>query len=273
MTDDVGIEKQGPVVLTPLQTPPRAGLRLQHLMIAVVACALIAWLSIVSLASLIALAFFGFVIVGVGIAVYFVQRNHSQQETLLWALAIASERSLPMAPAALAFADQYGRTFRWRIQLLAGLMNQGASLVDALKQVPNLIRRESLVLITTGEATGTLPEALREAAGLKTEDRSWKNSLVVRFMYLMWVLIVIQGCTGFLCYFVVPKFLAITRGFGVEIPRISHVVMDLGKYFVEDFAPLTALVVIFELAILLLLPLTLFNIFEWHIPLFDSLFR
>jgi type II secretory pathway component PulF len=271
--DDVGNEKQGPVVLTPLQTLTRAGLRLQHLMFGVVACALLIWLSIVAIAWLITLSFLGLVVVGVGIAVFFVRRNHSQQETLLWALAISAERSLPMASAALAFADQYGRTFRWRIQLLAGLMNQGASLVEALNQVPNLIRREALVLITTGAATGTLPRALREAAGLKTENKEWKNGMVVRFMYLILVLFVIQGCFGFLLNYIGPRYLSILNDFRVEIPGLSQTVMAIGQWLFEDHVVLMGLVGLVEVGIFLLLPLTLFNVFEWNLPLFDSLFR
>ena len=101
-------------------------------MFGVVICAFLLWLWKVALVWLIVLLFFSVSLTAVAIGVFIVRRNVVQQETLLWALAIAAERSLPMGAATLAFADQYGNTFRWRIQLLAGLLNRGlASLPEA----------------------------------------------------------------------------------------------------------------------------------------------
>ena len=50
----------------------------------------------------------------VGLGVVLVRWSSTQRESLLWALAIASERSMPLSEAALAFSDQFTGVFRRR---------------------------------------------------------------------------------------------------------------------------------------------------------------
>jgi type II secretory pathway component PulF len=266
-------DEKAPVVLTPLQAPARAGFKLQHIMFGVLVCAFLMWLWVAAWVWLIVLLFFAVVLGAVGTSVYFVRRNLVQQETLLWALAIASERSLPLAPAALAFADQYGSTFRWRIQLLAGLISRGAPLAEALEQVPNLLRREAQVLVWCGAATRTLPKALREAAGLKSERmRNW-GWVAARFAYLLTILLLIETSLGYLTWSVAPRFTAIIRDFGVEMPPATALMIQAGEYLFGDHFAIALCAVALQVLVLLLIPLSVFNVFEWNIPFLDSLFR
>jgi type II secretory pathway component PulF len=266
-------EKKAPVVLTPLQVPHRAGIRLQHIMFGVVICAFLLWLWKVALVWLIVLLFFSVSLTAVGIGVYFVRRNVVQQETLLWALAIAAERSLPLAGAALAFADQYGNTFRWRIQLLAGLLNRGLSLTEALEQVPNLLRRDSQVLIGCGEATGTLPKALREAVAMKAERLQAWGWIAIRFAYLLALLLTLEVSLNFFAWSIAPRFTAIIKDFGVEPPRLTQMAADAGDYLFRDYLALTLPLIAVQAIVLLLIPVSVFNVFEWNIPFLDALFR
>ena len=266
-------DEKAPVVLTPLQAPARGGFKLQHIMFGVLVCAFLLWLWKVALVWLIVLIFFSVVLGAVGVSVYFVRRNLVQQETLLWALAIASERSLPLAPAALAFADQYGSTFRWRIQLLAGLISRGASLSEALEQVPNLLRREAQVLVWCGAATRTLPRALREAAGLRSERMQNWGWVATRFAYLLTILLLIEASLGYLTMSIAPRFTSIVLDFGVELPTATAVMIQAGEYLFQDLYAITLCIVVLQVLVLLLIPVSVFNVFEWNIPFLDSLFR
>ena len=273
MSHDVARDEQKPVILTPLRASTRAGLRLQHIMFAVGVSAFLMWLWQVATVWLFVLVFFLIVVAAVSAAVFFVRRNLSQQETLLWALAISAEKSLPLAPAALAFSDQFGNTFRWRIQLLAGLLNQGASLTEALDQVPNVFRREAQVLIWTGAATGTLPRALREAADLRDSRRASWGWLAGRFAYLVFLLLMIQMSLLFLIGMVAPRYTMIMTDFCLVLPPATSYAIALGQWLFNDYVVLTVAAIALEVLLVLVLPLSFFNVFQWNIPALDSLFR
>ncbi len=92
----------------PMAEEQRGGLRVLHLMYAIVGCALLAWLVRITDSGLWMILLLGAVLfaAAVGLAVVLARRNATQQESLLWALAIAADRSMPLPTAALAFADQ-----------------------------------------------------------------------------------------------------------------------------------------------------------------------
>ena len=80
-------------------------------------------------------------------------------------LAIAAEREMPLAPAVVAFADQYRGGSHRRIMHLAAELNGGAMLPEALERVPRTSSRATRVLLAwVGQAAGMLPKALRVAA-------------------------------------------------------------------------------------------------------------
>src|SRR5260221_5129534 len=127
-------------------------------------CAFIFWIGIVAGIWIVSISAVLLVTCAIGAAVVFARRGAAEQESLLWAMAIAAEKSLPLAPAAMAFTEQYSRSFQWRVRLLTGLLSEGTPLPDALDQMPRMLTRESMLLLRSGWATGTLPLALREPA-------------------------------------------------------------------------------------------------------------
>ena len=131
------------------------------------------WLWKVAMVLLIILLFFAFLLGAVSVGVFFVRRTVVQQETLLWALAIAAERSLPMAPAILAFVDQYGNTFRWRIQLLAGLLIPGLVSARGVRAGPEPRQTRLARPDQTRRGDGHASPALRDAVTLDPERIAW----------------------------------------------------------------------------------------------------
>jgi protein transport protein HofC len=241
-------------------------------MFAVVVCALLCWLWVQLQWGLIFGAIFLVIPASIAIAVILVRKSSSQHETLLNALAIAAERSLPLAPAALAFADQFGRSFRNRVQLLATLLNEGAPLPAAIDQVPSLMSRDSQVLVRTGWESGTLPHSLRDAAALRATIHAAWGSIAARYTYLVGLVLSLQTIVTFLMYFIIPKFEAIFKDFGLGLPVITVATIHVSHALVK-YAPVTFLLVLLEAALLLLLPLGLFNVTRWNIPFLDSWLR
>lgn len=262
-----------PVVLTPLIVPEREGIRLQHLMYAVVVCALLLWLAMLAKYWLIVIVIVGGVGLAVAAAVILARRNASRQESLLWAMAIASERSMPLSPAVLAFADQFGASFRWRVELLASLLDEGKSLPEACEQVPGLFSREALVMIRAGWATGTLPAALKQAATLRATSGKVLGGVASRLAYLLSVLLAMQVVTMFIIYFIAPKLQAIFYDFGIELPRMTTLTIQASSWASGPIGLLLVPLVLGELLALLLLLFGAFDFFQWEVPLIDGLFR
>jgi len=272
-TDDFSDESK-PVVLTPVeQHPARGGLRLQHLIYMVGACAVLFWMGREAGILIVFIMVATGCAAVAGLAVVLVRRNVMQQESLLWALAVATERSLPLPPAALAFADQYGWGFRGRVEHLASLIDQGASLPQALTLVPGLISREAAVLVRTGWASGTLGRALREAAGLRaTRQAAWGDA-AARLAYLAVACLTMQVVTVFILYFIAPKYEAIFRDFGVALPAATIFTLRVSHALVDWWGLPLLFLVLAELAALLLIPLSLSDPYRWNVPPIDALFR
>ena len=258
----------------PMAEEQRGGLRVLHLMYAIVGCALLAWLVRITDSGLWMILLLGAVLfaAAVGLAVVLARRNATQQESLLWALAIAADRSMPLPSAALAFADQYSATFRWRVKLFASSLSEGLSLPQALVRVPNLLSREAQALVKTGWSTGTLAQSLREAALIRSERHTAWAAVAFRFMYLGGVFLALQVVSMFILYFITPKFEAIFNDFGMQLPAATIFTIRLSHVFV-DYSFVTVILVFLELVLFAALPLGLFNVFQWDVPILDWLYR
>ncbi|MFO0908235.1 MAG: type II secretion system F family protein [Isosphaeraceae bacterium] len=264
--------KREPALL-PFDPPAPGGLRLQHLMLGVILAAFLLWVGIIAglwlfTGSLVLLAS-----CVIGIAVVVARRGSTQQESLLWALAIAAERGMPLAPAALAFADQYSGGYRWRVRLLANLLEEGRTLPEAVEEVPGLVGGEARVLIRTGDATGALAESLREAANLRNARQAVWGSVAGGFAYLAMAAFVMQVIFGFIMYFIIPKYQAIFADFGVELPALTRSTIQF-SHAVAGYGGLPLLLlVLIELVTLLALPMGLFRGVDHNMPLIDWIFR
>src|SRR5262249_6435225 len=156
----------------------------QQLMYAIAGVAVFAALyRVAGPAAFLFLLFLG-VFLAIGLAVVISRRNATQRESLLSALAIAAERKLPLAPAALAFVDQFSGSYRWVAQRLAFLLNDGVPLPQAIDGTPGSVSAEAEVLIRAGWSSNRLGPALREAAALRESRRSAWGSAAAQVSYL-----------------------------------------------------------------------------------------
>jgi len=159
------------------------------------------------------------------------------------------------------------------VQILASLLNDGATLPEALDQVGGLMSREAEVLVRTGQATGTLPRALRQAAGIRAVRQAAWGSVASRFLYLAAVFFVTQVITGFIAYFIAPKYEAIFRDFGVPLPNVTVATLRFSHLLAGYGGVPLALLALTESAALVVFLLGLFSSSLGDVPLADSLFR
>ena len=145
---------------------------------------------------------------------------------------------MPLAPGVQAFSSQVSGIFQIWAESLAELRRQGAPRPDALDRLPRLVPVSSALLIRTGWDSGNLAAGLGQAVEARTRRLPVLRSMGARIAYLLWVITIGQVIVGFVMYFIVPKFEAIFKDFGIELPevtilviRASHVFVDFGWLF------------------------------------------
>jgi type II secretory pathway component PulF len=205
----------------------------------------------------------------IGSIVYLCLRRHSNnQEALLWVLTVAADRGMPLAPGVLAFSSQVSGIFEVWSESLAELLRRGVSLPVILDGMPMLVPRSSALLIRLGSESDNLARGLREAVDARSRKLPIFRSIGARIGYICWVMFTGTGIVGFVMYYIIPKFEAIFRDFGIELPEIT-ILMIRGSHYAIEYAwvpVLTFLVLGFTMLIKLMIGR------DMSLPLVDRLF-
>jgi len=206
-----------------------------------------------------------------GVLVHLVgRRRAAQQEATLWVLALTAERGRPLGPAIAALAEQSTGVHRRRARQLAECLDEGMPLPDALDFVPGSAPAAARVIVRVGHDAGRLPEALADAAsGRSARPPGWQ-AFGSRVGYLCMVLLVLQAIVAFILYFITPRFEAIFRDYGMDLPRVTIGIIILSHWATGGFM-LPALAVT-EGLILVYLPFAFGGYANLHVPLLDRLF-
>jgi len=245
-------------------------LRLSQLMLIVLGVAVLLWVGIIFGAAVAAGSFLALLVLAITMSVAMVNARTARRDVLLKVLSIAAAKGLPLGPTASAFADQDQGGLRQRILRLAHHLNQGATLSDSLTAVPRLIAQDGVLLARAGEETNSLPRALATASHSRGSRFPIWLAIAGRFSYVLFILLILQTITSFILYFIVPKFEAIFAGFGVPLPQVSVLIIDLSHWLVR-FSPLILVALLFEIVLILFLPSTFASYNKFEIPLFDRL--
>jgi type II secretory pathway component PulF len=188
------------------------------------------------------------------------QYGYCRRVELLHLLAGAAEDGVPLAPALRAYLKDRPRGsmrefwvasllffvlpgYYWiwhrrshfdrKVEQLARLLEQGTPLFQALQWTPGLASRETVLAAAIGESTGQLPTCLRKAVGHQTAGL-WIE-FFPQLVYPVFVLLMMASISGFILYYIVPKFKKIFMDFGVDLPTMSLVFLELSDWVVNYF--------------------------------------
>jgi type II secretory pathway component PulF len=243
--------------------------RLSHMMWLIAGIAVVLALFVTIGAPFVVFAIVLLFAMAIGAGVILARRRSTQQDSLLWILAIAAEGNMPLAPTVAAFADQYGGKYRRRIMNLAAELDAGCALPEALVRVPPVVSRDAVLLARVGVQTGRLPQALRMAASSRASQLPIWTAIATRFAYLLALLLFMQTICGFMMYYIVPMFESIFKDFGVPLPT-STISMIEGSHLLIKYGvwipPLEVLLLIF-------LPFSFAGWVNYDVPFFDRLLK
>lgn len=162
-----------------------------------------------------------------------------RQGSLLWLLAIAVDKGLPLPDEIEAYAKNLRGRPRRRAATLANLLRDGTSLPHALDSLPGLVPSSAALAAHVGAQSGTLPQALRDAAvhfTAQQRERATRTSSLGGFLFYMGTLLMVAPLiVGFLMYWIIPKFKKIFAGFGVEMPQVTIALIQVSDAVADYF--------------------------------------
>jgi len=211
------------------------------------------------------LGLLGWVAAVVVVSHVMVRRRTAKQYSLLWVLTAASERGLPLSTSVGALAHEGCDEFARRTRGLYELLDQGASLPEALKRCPGLLPTEATPLVHVGFDCGALAPALRQSAGHREAHTQVWASVAGKLIYVLVMIWFLLYVVQFIFLKIIPSFQKIFYDFDAE-PTLSMQVLVSTGNFVAQWAFLVFLLMGMLGALLIYALLWYVGWLRWELP-------
>lgn len=218
---------------------------------------------------LLSLNIFG-VLILVVVGTILARRRRARQQAMLWTLAVAAKRSIPLVPAVEAFAAERWGLASQEVRVLAKLLEMGKPLPEALATVGGMVPEEALVPIRVGQELGALPEGLREATAPTGPIQAVWDQLAGKLAYLCAVVVFASGIIVFLVLKIAPAFQKIFADFEMKLPAVSAFGMFV---WTRALGPGLFLGCIFLVFLFFYAILRYVGVISWDLPLMSRVTR
>jgi len=161
----------------------------------------------------------------------FVRYRQMERRAMLWSLAVAAEKGIPLASAVRAFAEERRDGLGYRARLLAEALEQGMPLDQALEQSYTRLPNDALVAVHTGCQTGTLASMLRSVARNAATLDAAVHAAVARVVYLVTFSFFAALVMIFLAMKIIPAFMKIFADFKLELPPVTMALIRFFGFF------------------------------------------
>jgi type II secretory pathway component PulF len=107
------------------------------------------------------------------------------------------------------------------------LVVDGLPLAEAMGRSPETFPRVYVAMVEAGEAGGFLDVVLAQIADFQAREKEMKGKVMTALLYpLILLVLAMVVLTGLLVFFI-PRFQAIFKSFGGELPLITQMIVDL----------------------------------------------
>jgi type II secretory pathway component PulF len=163
----------------------------------------------------------------------------AERRTLLWSLLVAAEKGIPLEQAARAFADERSVQIGPRISRLAGLLESGVPLPNALALSRNPVPTDALLAARLGAETGRMAPALRMSVEHIDHFEGAMRGVLAKQFYVVGVLIFGTSVVTFVMLKIVPVYVAMFEEFELSLPQITQLNIAISNYLVKLWPLLT----------------------------------
>jgi type IV pilus assembly protein PilC len=195
-------------------------------------------------------------------------------------IATLVEAGLPLLRGLRILEQQESNRRLKRVLLeVAGAIEGGSQLSEALAQHPNIFNRLYVNMVRAGEVGGALEITLRRLAEFMEKGQKIRGKVKAAMFYPAAVMLVATAIMGVMLVFVIPRFKSVFDGLlgGAPMPVFTSLVLQLSDFAKNHFL-LAALVlagvgILFTLGLKTHLGRLAFDQFKLKSPVFGPLFR
>jgi len=114
-------------------------------------------------------------------------------------------------------------------------IESGQTLSEAFAKHPKAFDKLYCNMIKAGEAGGALEAILQRLADFKEKSQTLKRRIKSAMVYPIVVIFVACVIVGFILYFIIPKFEAIFKDFGVPLPAMTVFLIEASHFVIKYF--------------------------------------
>ena len=112
-------------------------------------------------------------------------------------------------------------------------VTEGRGLSDAMAKQPRIFSDLYVNMVRAGEQSGSLEQVLRRMADHFSQFADVQAKFKSALIYPAMVCCVGAGIVAFFMFFMMPKFMEIFNGFGVELPLPTKLLMGFSTFFIH----------------------------------------
>jgi protein transport protein HofC len=196
----------------------------------------------------------------------------SQQNALLWSMAIATEKTIPLIPTIEAFARGRNGRIASKARQLAKLLESGVPLPDAIEHIPGIFPPRVLPMIRVGYESGALAKALRQTASSRDFFTVILNSLISKMLYIGLVIIFGSMVLTFMVIKIIPSYEKIFKDFGGHLPAITRALIGFSNFATQTWFIFLPFYLLF-IGLILYLIFSYLNWVSFYLPGMTRLLR
>lgn len=153
----------------------------------------------------------------------------------------------------------------------------GKSLSSAFAKHPEVFDKVFLALVSAGEASGTLDDALKRVASQQEKDAKTMNKIKGAMTYPIIVLVVIFGVMAFMLLTVVPQVEKLYTDMGRSLPFLTEIMVTTADFIIQFW---WLVLIVAAIGIYFLMQylktdsgIRVMDVFKLNVPIFGKMFR
>jgi len=185
---------------------------------------------------------------------------------------------LPLSQSMSTVLEQTpNRRMQQVVQEIIADVEGGKQLSDAFSKHPEVFDKMFLALVSAGEASGTLDEALKRVAAQQEKDAAMLSKIKGAMTYPIIVLVVIMGVMVFMLVTVVPQVSKLYHDMKKTLPLLTQIMIAVSNFITQFWWLVLIGLVIAAYFIRQYMKtdsgIRFFDMFKLNVPLFRGMFR
>ena len=158
--------------------------------------------------------------------------RRGEHQALLYTLAAGIRRGVPLPVSARAFADENGGDTSTRASVLAENIERGLPLREAVRRARLKTSTASKLAVRLGESLGDLGNVLFRSLDDVTEIDAALRGAAAQMFYLLALVVIGSNILIFIMLKIVPIFQRMFEEFGLKLPSLTVLLINLSNALV-----------------------------------------